>query len=233
MMRHVTTALIALACGFLGAWGFAASGLGGGATEKWLLAHPEVLPKMAETLQQREVAKRLTSVGGDASRPFPGAVLGNPNGTVTLVEFSDYGCGYCRQSVADVKALIADNPDLKVVVRERPIFQGSDVAARMALAAADQGKFAAFHDLMFAHGPPSPASIAGAAKAAGLDMVAARAFAATPGVQYELANNNDMAMKLGFEGTPSWIVGDQVFVGAVGKDKLAAAIAAARNRAAS
>lgn len=228
MVRLIPTALVALVCGFLGAWLFALSGLGGGATERWLLANPEVLPRMAEQLQRNEAQKRLAGVDSEVARPFPGAVLGNPNGSVTLVEFTDYACSFCRQSLPDIEALIAANPELKVVVREWPIFEGSDDAARMALAAARQGKYARFHDLMFAHGPPSAAAIELAATGAGLDMAAARAFAASPAAELELRQNHDLARKLGFEGTPSWVVGGQVFSGAVGRDKLSEAILQAK-----
>jgi protein-disulfide isomerase len=231
MLRLLPTALAAIVCGFVGAWLFSLSGLGGAATERWLLAHPEVLPKMAENLQRGEAQKRLAGVQGDIGKPFPGAVLGNPNGKVTLVEFTDYACTYCRQSIPDIQALIASNPDLRVVVREWPIFEGSDAAARMALAAARQGKYARFHDLMFAHGPPSPASVELAARGAGLDLTAARAFAASPAADLELRTNHDLARKLGFEGTPSWVVGSQSFSGAVGRERLADAIAEADSEA--
>jgi hypothetical protein len=86
--------------------------------------------------------------------------MGNPAGKVTLVEFTDFACTYCRRSVGDVDALIAANPDLKVVVRELPIIApASEPAARMGLAAAAQGKYAAFHKAMFAGDAPAmPAS---------------------------------------------------------------------------
>jgi len=226
----LTTALVALICGFLGAWAFALSGLGGNATREWLLAHPEILPEMAEAYQANEARARLADVADDVARPFPGAVLGNPKGTVTLVEFTDYGCTFCRQSVADVKALVAANPDLRVVMREWPIFQGSDVSARMALAAAKQGRYQAFHDAMFAAGPPSDATIAAAAQTAGLDMAAAEAFAASPAAQFEIQKNIELARKLGFEGTPSWVRGEAVFSGAVGRDRLSEAVEAARKK---
>lgn len=222
-------ALVSLVFGFAGAWLFALTDLGGAATRDWMLAHPEILPEMAANYEKHEAAKRLAGV--DVHRAFPGAVLGNPNGKVTLVEFSDYGCTYCRQSVADVKAMIAENPELRVVMREWPIFPGSDEAAKMALAAARQGKYAAFHDAMFASGPPSPAAVEAAGKAAGLDMAAARAFAATPAAAFEVQNNIEMARKLDFEGTPSWVAGTAVFSGAVGRERLAEALKAAQGGA--
>jgi protein-disulfide isomerase len=231
LISFLPTALVALVFGFAGAWLFALTGLGGGATRDWLLAHPEILPEMAEAYQANESKARLADVSDDVTRPFPGAVLGNPKGTVTLVEFTDYGCTFCRQSVADVKALIAANPDLRVVMREWPIFAGSQEAARMALAAAQQGKYAAFHDAMFLHGPPSEATIAIAAKAAGLDMDAARAFAGSRAADFELEKNIALARQLGFDGTPSWVAGDKVFAGAIGRERLAEAVEAARTGA--
>lgn len=225
------SALVALVFGFLGAWLFAWSGLGGNATREWLLANPQILPEMAEAYQANEARTRLAGASDEVVKPFPGAILGNPQGTVTLVEFTDYGCTFCRQSVDDVKALVEANPDLKVVMREWPIFQGSDVAAAWALAAARQGKYAAFHDAMFLHGPPSEASVAKAAETAGLDMAAARAFATSGEAALELRKNMDLARQLGFEGTPSWVVGDRVFSGAVGRAQLSDAVAAARKGA--
>ncbi len=222
------TALAALVFGFAGAAAFWWSGLGGQATRDYLLANPEILPDMAERLQQREAEKRLAEVADEVVRPFPGAILGNPQGEVTLVEFSDYGCTYCRLSAPDVKALIAANPELRVVVREWPIFEGSEGASRMALAAASQGKFAQFHDAMYAHAPPTEASVAVAARAAGLDMDKARGFMSSPEVEFELGKNQELARRLGFEGTPSWVVGSRLFFGAVGRERLAEAIAAAQ-----
>src|SRR5690606_17533145 len=161
--------------------------------------------------------------------PFRGAVLGNPQGTVTLVEFSDYACTYCRQSVADVEALVAANPDLKVVVREFPILSPESVdAARMALAAAQQGRYAAFHDAMFRLGPPSAETIEAAATEAGVDLASARAAIATGMFDAQLQANANLAARLGISGTPGWVVGDQALNGAVGREAIGEAIAEAR-----
>ena len=97
------TALVALIAGFGGAALWSLSGLGDQQVRRYLLAHPEILPEMAEAFEQQQSAKRLADVGDDVERPFPGAVLGNPQGKVTLVEFTDYGCTYCRASVAHVQ----------------------------------------------------------------------------------------------------------------------------------
>ncbi len=194
----------------------------------YILDHPEILPQAMENLQRRDSAQALSSIS-EVRTPFPGAVLGNPQGKVTLVEFTDYACTFCRQSVAEVEQLIAANPDLRVVVRELPILspQSAD-AAKMALAAAEQGKYAAFHNAMFAAGHLTPDTIAAAARTAGLDMARARKTIADPRIESELAHNIDFARTLGFNGTPSWIAGDQLLSGAIGKDKLGEAVAAAR-----
>ena len=195
----------------------------------YILEHPEILPQAMENLQKKENAQALTGIGDAVHKPYPGAILGNPRGSVTLVEFTDFACTFCRQSVAEVDQLVAANPDLRVVVRELPILspQSAD-AAKMALAAAEQGKYAAFHRAMFAAGRPAPDTIAAAAQAAGLDMDRARKTIAAPRVEAELTRNVDFARQLGFNGTPSWIAGDTLLSGAVGKDKLSEAIAAAR-----
>jgi protein-disulfide isomerase len=195
----------------------------------YILANPDILPQAMENLRLRENTQRLSAIRDDVHDPYPGAVLGNPDGKVTLVEFTDFACGYCRQSVADVEHLIAQNPNLRIVVRELPILspQSAD-AARWALAAAEQGKYAAFHHAMFAAGRPGPETIQAAARAAGLDMARAKSTIAAPRIDAEINRNFEFARQLGFEGTPSWIAGDQLLSGAVGKESLAEAIEKAR-----
>ncbi|WP_379553166.1 DsbA family protein [Erythrobacter sp. W53] len=224
MKQNLLSAVLALIFGFAGAGLWAISGLGNGLTREYLVANPEVLPDMAEALQRKQGAERLAQVEGEVTAAFPGAVLGNPNGTKTLVKFTDYGCGFCRTSLPDIERLIAADPDLKVVVREWPIFDGSEQAARIALAAAKQGKYPAFYNAMFAAGAPTPANLAKAAGEAGLDMDAAITFAQSDEASAEIAKNMTLARSLGFGGTPSWVAGDQVMEGAVGYDTLAEAL---------
>lgn len=195
----------------------------------YILANPEILPQAMENLAKKESARLLSGVRSEIEKPFPGAVLGNPNGKVTLVEFTDFACGYCRQSVADVEALIAADPDLKVVIRELPILSPESAeAARWALAAAEQGKYRAFHNAMYAAGRINPDTIQAAATVARLDIARAKATIADPRIEAELKRNYAIAQQLGFNGTPSWIVGDQMLSGAVGVEKLGKAIADAR-----
>lgn len=195
----------------------------------YILENPEILPQAMERLQAREAGKQVASAGDALTRPFPGAVLGNPNGAVTLVEFTDYACGYCRASVPEVEALIAANPDLKVVIRELPILSPASAdAARWSLAAAEQGKFEAFHKAMFGAGRPAADTINGAASRAGLDLDRARKVIASPQVEAELKRNLDFARQLRIDGTPSWVIGEQLMAGAVGQSVLQEAIDAAR-----
>ena len=226
-MRHLVTALLALVFGFLGAAIWSYSGLGNAQTRAYLLANADILPEMAEAYQQGQAQDRLAQVDAQVRLPFPGAVLGNPNGSKVLVKFTDYGCTYCRQSIAQIDQMIAADPDLKIVVREWPIFDGSEAAARMALAAAKQGRYSAFYHAMFEQGPPSDATIARAAQVAGLDMAAAQAFIASDEATAEIANTMVLARTLGFSGTPSWVAGDQVIEGLVPAERLAEALDAA------
>ncbi len=194
-----------------------------------ILEHPEILPEAMEKLEARETAARLAPLRGAVEAPFPGAVLGNPTGKLTLVEFTDFACSYCRSSVGDIEALVGANPDLRVVIRHLPIISPeSGPAASMGLAAAAQGKYAAFHKAMFAGERPSQSSIAAAAQTAGLDDAAAGSFLRRPGAQQELERNLALARQLGVSGTPAWAVGGVVMSGAVGREKLQQAIDAAR-----
>ena len=220
------TALTALVFGFLGAAIWSYAGLADNRTRAFLLGNPDLLPQMAQAYEEQEAGKRLAQMGGEVFAPFPGAVLGNPAGKRVLVEFTDYNCPYCEASLKDVNRLVAEDPELKVVIREWPIFEGSDSASRMALAAGLQGKYRAFHDAMFQTG-----DVAAAAKLAGLDMARAEADAASDAVSTEIARNLDLARALGFTGTPAWIAGTKPFGGAVGYEKLKAALAASGNDA--
>ncbi len=224
------------ACAVLGG---IAGGLGGLAIQGWrgdrmvhdyIVNHPEVLPEAMDNLRRQEDTRQLAGIRGTLEQAWPGAVLGNPAGKQTLVEFTDYACGFCRKSVADVDLLIARRPELKVVVRELPILTPESTdAAKMALAAAAQGRYPAFHQAMFATGHPGADTIAQAAAAAGLDMARARQAIADPATAAEIERNQEFARRLGLSGTPSWIAGGRLLSGAVGVDRLEQALDQAKN----
>ena len=195
----------------------------------YILENPEIITDAVAILQQREVTQRLSAVGNDIAKPFPGAEAGNPKGDVTIVEFTDYNCGFCRASVPDVQRLLKSDGNIRLVYRELPILsQSSRDAALWALAAARQGKHKAFHDALFAVGPADAANIAAAARIAGLDVAAARAFVTSPQANQEIERNLAFMQQIGFNGTPTFIIGDQILEGALGYDALKRAVEKAR-----
>lgn len=224
LLTSLLTALLALVFGFLGAAAWSYSGFADDRTRSYLLDNPAILEEMAMALQDEQARERLAQAGDAIYEAFPGAVMGNPAGSKVLVEFTDYNCPYCEASLADVNRLIAEDPDLKVVMREWPIFEGSDAAARMALAAGMQGKYAEFHEAMFKLGPTTPEAIEAAGVEAGLDMVRARGDAGSDAVSIELAKNLSLARSLGFSGTPAWVTRDAAIGGMVGYDALKKAL---------
>ena len=197
----------------------------------YILEHPEIITEAVEILQRREVATRLGAAKGALTKPFPGAEAGNPKGDVTMVEFTDYNCGYCRSSMADVDRLLANDGNIRLIYREVPILiQTSRDAALWALAAAKQGKHKAFHRAMFSGGKPDAQTIRVAATKAGMDVAAAQKFTASTEAKAELEQNLEMMQQVGFNGTPTFIIGDQILEGAIGYDALKAAVAKARKQ---
>jgi protein-disulfide isomerase len=195
----------------------------------YILEHPEIITEAVAILQGREIGSRLTGIGPALSEAFAGNVAGSPSGDVTIVEFTDYNCGYCRSSVADVERLLKTDKKIRLIYRELPILAPSSRdAALWALAAAKQGKHDAFHKAMFAAGKPDEPTIMMAAENAGLDFSAALQFVKTPEAKAEIESNLAMMQKIGFGGTPTFVIGDQILEGAQGYERLKSAVAAAR-----
>ncbi len=195
----------------------------------YILANPEILPEALRRLQAKQAGLAVAANRAAIVEPFPGAVAGNPNGDVSVVAYFDYACGFCRASLPAITGLIASDPNVRIVYRELPILsQGSRTAAEWALAAALQGKFKPFHDALYAAGRVDAESIEAAAGTAKLDMNAARAAIASPQIAGEIERNMKVMSLLGFSGTPSWVVGDQVLGGAQTLPALQAAVAEAR-----
>ncbi|MGN6818695.1 MAG: DsbA family protein [Sphingomonas sp.] len=204
----------------------------------YLLTHPEVLPEAMQKLQEREAAEQSKQTGAfiaaNRDRIFPAlgsAWAGNPNGDVTVVEYLDYNCGYCRASLPILDKLVASDPQVKVVFRELPVLsEESKVAARYAVVAAKQGKYRALHDALYAGGPLSDASMDAALQKAGLDPAQTKAAAKAPEVTGIIENNLAMAAPLGMSGTPTWVIGDKVLSGMQPLEAMQAAVAAARRK---
>ena len=193
----------------------------------YVLAHPEIIPQAMQKLQEQQSGQAVAANRQDIETPFGSAWAGNPKGDVTLVEYFDYNCGYCRASLPMIADLIKRDPNLRVVYRDLPILSDeSRTAARASLAAAQQGKFAAFHDALYAGGPVSDASIQAAATKTDVALNGLQ----SPVITAEIAKNMQTAVKLGMNGTPSWVVGDRILSGALPIEEIEKAMAAARGR---
>jgi protein-disulfide isomerase len=209
--------------------------------KNYLISHPEVLEEAMAELNKRQAAadaeKHEASVAENASAIFNsprGVMLGNKDGDVTFVEFFDYNCGYCKRAMADMLDLMKTDPKLKVVLKEFPVLSpGSVEAAQVAVAVRMQDpsgkKYLDFHQkLLGGRGPADKAHALAAAKDAGLDMAKLEKDLASPEVKATIEENFKLAEAMGMNGTPSYVIGKQVVVGAIGLDGLKEKIGLAR-----
>jgi len=207
----------------------------------YLIAHPEVLEEAMAELNKRQAAaeaeKHEASVAQNSDTIFNsprGVVLGNKDGDVTFVEFFDYNCGYCKRAMADMLDLLKSDTKLKVVLKEFPVLgQGSVEAAQVAIAVRMQDpsgkKYLDFHQkLLGGRGPADKARAIAAAKDAGLDVARIEKDLASPEVRATIEENFKLAEAMGMNGTPSYVIGKQIVVGAVGLDGLKEKIGVAR-----
>ena len=207
----------------------------------YLLAHPEVLEEAMAELNKRQTAaeaeKQKASVATNAETIFNsprGVVLGNKDGDVSFVEFFDYNCGYCKRAMADMLDLMKTDPKLKVVLKEFPVLsQGSVEAAQVAVAVRMQDptgkKYLDFHQkLLGGRGAADKARAMAAAKDAGLDTARIENDLASPEVRATIEEIFKLAEAMGMNGTPSYVIGKQVVIGAVGLDNLKEKIGVAR-----
>ena len=204
----------------------------------YILDHPEVIAEAINRLESRQGAQEATeaqavlkSRADEIFRDPDSPVGGNPNGDVTLVEFFDYNCPYCRQVTPLMLEAEAADPKLRVVFKEFPILgPNSTFAAKVALAAHKQGKYLALHHaLMKVRGTVDEAKVLEAATAAGLDVDRLKAEAQAPAIQAMLERNLDLARALRINGTPGFVIGDEVLVGATDLKGLQAMIGKARD----
>ncbi len=191
----------------------------------YLLEHPEVLREAFDALQNKQKTSGLAAAANELYRAKGDLVAGNPDGKVTMVEFFDYNCGYCKRSLPDVLHLLGSNKDLKLIMKEWPILgPGSLYASRAALASRAQGKYWEFHLALMSERHVDKTAVLETAKKVGLDVNKLEADMDSPAVVATLKANTATADTLGIQGTPAFIIGDQLFPGAVGFDKLSEAI---------
>jgi protein-disulfide isomerase len=205
--------------------------------QDYLMANPVILRDMMTKLeqQQRDAEEKqrgeaLVSNADQIYRTEGDPVVGNPKGDVTLVEFMDYNCSWCKRGVAELAALVEEDKNLKVIIKEFPIFgAGSEFAAKAAKAAFRQGKYWELHQALFKSEVPVNEEVTLAlAESVGIDMAKLKADMADPVIAEDIAKTQALAVAMNISGTPAFIVDDKVFPGFVAGDQLAAAIGGVR-----
>ena len=206
----------------------------------YLLKNPEILRDAFVELERRQKAeeeqarvKAITELSGLIFNAPKQAVFGNPNGKVTLVEFFDYNCGYCKRAMEDIASLIKEDKDLRFVLKDFPVLgPGSVEAAEVAIAMLNQAngdKYWQFHaKLLNSRGQVGKAQALAAAKDIGADMAKLEKDLASPQTRAVLQDVMKIADKLQLSGTPTFVLADEVIVGAVGRDQLRERIANVR-----
>ena len=208
---------------------------------EYLVKHPEVLQDAMAELEKKhaadEVAKHQAAVKDNAETIFNSprqVVIGNPQGDVTFVEFFDYNCGYCKRAMVDMFDLMKHDPKLKIVLKEFPVLgPGSVDAARVAIAVRMQDKtgkkYIEFHQkILGGRGQADKARALAVAKEIGMDMARIERDISSAEVKATLEESLKLAEKLGLNGTPSYVIGSNVVIGAVGLDKLKESVNTAR-----
>ncbi len=207
----------------------------------YLLSHPEILEEVSNELSKRQAAaetvKHQEAVKKNADNLFNsprGVLLGNRSGDVNFVEFFDYNCGYCKRAMSDMLDLLKSDSKLRVTLKEFPVLgPGSVEAARVAVAVRMQDpggkKYLDFHQkLLGGRGQADKARALTAAKDAGLDMARLEKDLTSPEIDATIAENFKIAEDMGLNGTPSYVIGKEVVVGAVGLEGLTKKISEAR-----
>ncbi len=205
-----------------------------------LLKNPEIIQEALVELERRNTVAQAqaqrSAVTAEKARlvdPATSVVVGNPQGDVTIVEFMDYNCGFCKRAADDVRALAKDDPKLKIVIKDFPILGPDSVeASRVALAVKSQlqgQKYFDFHaKLMATKGRINAAKALEVAKEAGVDVERAKKDMEGPAVRAAIEDTVALGDRLGLTGTPAFILGDEVVFGAVGPGPLKVKIDALR-----
>lgn len=190
----------------------------------YLLKNPEILQEVSAQLQQKQAAlqekQAIEGIKQNASEIFRSSTdhsQGNLKGDVTVVEFFDYNCPYCKRSFPTITSLLKDDNKVRVVMKEFPILgPGSVFASRAAIASIEQGKYWQFHEaMMLAQGKVDEPRVMTIAKQVGLDTDRLTKDMKADSVTAIIDKNNTLAQKLGINGTPAFVIGDQLLPGAV------------------
>ncbi len=187
----------------------------------YLLEHPEVLMEASAKLQEKQVAQQAAdaqkSIGQyrQAIERDPRDIVINPTGTITVTEFFDYRCSFCRHATPEIVELVQKNPDVRLVLKDFVIFgNDSEAAARIALGSKDQGKSLELYKALMAENALDAAGALRIAQGLGIDLAKAKAAGESQAVTQHLADTSALAKTLGLQGTPAFIVGETLVPGA-------------------
>ena len=210
-----------------------------GIVRDYLLANPEILLEMQSILEEKQKEEQrvaqLETIKDAKDLIFNAeydAIVGNPDGKVTIVEFYDYNCGYCKRAMEDMQALTKADPELRFVLKEFPILSPDSHKASvvsMAFHKMMPEKYGEFHmTLLGSEGRVNEAKAIKVALSLGADEAQLREQMKDPEIQAALSRTYDLANKLSITGTPSYVVGNQVVFGALGQQVLSEKIAVAK-----
>ena len=182
----------------------------------------QLFEQQQQALQAQAAAQVFDTEKATLENDPNAPVLGNPDGDITVVEFFDYNCPYCRRVKPEMEALLAADPNVRVVYREWPILgDGSVFAARAALASRNQGKYEEFHwAMMQLKERAEEASILRTAEDIGLDVAQLRRDMNGPEIEEHIQTTMRRAQSLGFSGTPSFVIGDSLAPGLIQADQM-------------
>jgi protein-disulfide isomerase len=210
---------------------------------EYLLAHPELLLEVMDKLQQQEDEARASQAKAaiaqnrqELNSDGYSYDAGNPKGDVTVIEFFDYNCGYCKRMRPDLVKLLEEDKNVRLVLKEFPVLTdrtpGSLVAARAGVAAVAQGdKYWAFHNKLLSNdGVVTEARVFEIAASVGLDVERLKRDMNDPSIQQRIDRNHKMAETLRIDGTPSFVIGDVMSPGAMNLDELKSLVAKAREK---
>ncbi len=196
----------------------------------YLIEHPDVVVEALTVAQNDERRKALqdshAALFDDAQAP----AIGNLKGDVTVVEFFDYACPYCKSVAEAIRTLLKEDGNVRLVLKEFPVLgQGSVLASRAALASREQGKYQEFHNALIAtRGQFNEGVVLEVARSVGLDIDRLKADMAKPEIVTAIKANHELADTLNIGGTPAFVVGDQIYPGALDLAALKRAVAQAR-----
>ncbi len=208
-----------------------------GVIKDYLLANPEILAEVSQALERKQAAEQqaraeefLTANKASVFTSGTDFVLGNPKGDITVVEFFDYNCGWCKRAVDDIVKLTKADPRVRVVMKEYPIFGGppSVTAAKAAMASIKQNKYWEFHTALMREKQVTEQNVFAVAQRVGLDVGRLRADMADKRIDAVIQKNIEMGQGLGMEGTPAFLVDSRINVGYIPVDGMQKMIAEIR-----